>query len=59
MSTTFIPWQDLTVYLLLLLLPADDAALQAMDEADRATLIGILGTLHEQAIAASNTAQAA
>jgi hypothetical protein len=58
MSTTFIPWQDLTVYLLLLL-PADDAALQAMDEADRTTLIGILGTLHEQAIAASNTAQAA
>jgi hypothetical protein len=51
-------WQELVLYLHLMI-PADEADLAAMEDADLNTLIGILGTLHTIAIAVSNKTEAA
>jgi hypothetical protein len=51
-------WGDL-ILCLEFFLPSSDCELQAMDEATRDTLIGILSTLHERACAAGNVAEAA
>lgn len=58
MTTAEIDWRDLASYLVLLL-PASEAELHALTQADRDTLIGLLATLQERASAASTTAQAA